>query len=397
MKAIYMVATAILFTEVGHSCSVSFVRQLWSKKPGAESSLFAFERAGRVGFIDSKGHVVIEPTLPGPIHEVGDFANGLARVGREGFIDRSGKWAIQGQYRWIEDFSDGLALVTVDGTKEFETSSMYIDRTGAVQATTTAYRTGTYSEGFATYEAKGKPPLRVMKPGYFDYRDYPGLKGFIDRTGKLVVQPVFADVGPFVDGLARAALDGYCHLATTGGGREGTPTTGYPSSCGGAPADAVVTCRVGFIDPSGAFAIQPTFESALDFREGLAAVRLNGRWGFIDTRGQIVIPPQFEAAEAFHEGLAAVRVGEKWGFIEKEGSLTIRPRYDSVGSFSDGLAVATVNNRISYVDTAGRTRLSVPYKEVTPFSHGLAAVLLDEHRVAYIDKTGAKIFTYRRQ
>jgi hypothetical protein len=106
--------------------------------------------------------------------------------------------------------------------------------------------------------------------------DYPGLKGFIDRTGRIVIQPALADVGPFAGGLARAVLDGYCHIVVPDGYWEGTPTTGYPSSCGGAPRDAVAACGVGFINSSGAFAIQPRFESARDFQEGLAAVSMAG-------------------------------------------------------------------------------------------------------------------------
>ena len=34
------------------------------QQPGSQSELFAFERNGRVGFIDSKGKIVITPTIP---------------------------------------------------------------------------------------------------------------------------------------------------------------------------------------------------------------------------------------------------------------------------------------------------------------------------------------------
>jgi hypothetical protein len=68
--------------------------------------------------------------------------------------------------------------------------------------------------------AEGKPFVRKFEPGNFVYRDYPGLKGFIDRTGKIVIKPEFAEVGPFVNGLARAVLDGYSHIATWDDGRR---------------------------------------------------------------------------------------------------------------------------------------------------------------------------------
>ena len=169
----------------------------------------------------------------------------------------------------VEDFSDGLAHVTVnDKAQPFGHSAIYLDSAGKVVARAPVFLAQDFSEGLAAYEVEGKPGLRSFQPGVFFYRDYPGLKGYIDRTGKVVIQPVFAGVGPFVDGLARAVLDGYCHSATPDGDRQGTPTSGYPTSCGGAPDDAVFPCAVGFIDRTGNFAIRPRFESARVFWSG---------------------------------------------------------------------------------------------------------------------------------
>ena len=40
--------------------------------------------------------------------------------------------------------------------------------------------------------------------------------------------------------------------------------------------------------------------------------------------GTIVVNPQFDDARAFSDGLAAVSIGDKWGFIDKTGSSSIR-------------------------------------------------------------------------
>ncbi|EDJ0203504.1 WG repeat-containing protein, partial [Campylobacter coli] len=50
----------------------------------------------------------------------------------------------------------------------------------------------------------------------------------------------------------------------------------------------------GFIDKSGKIVIEPIFDDIWDFREGLAGVKLNGKWGFIDKSGKIVIEPIFD-------------------------------------------------------------------------------------------------------
>ncbi|HDS30236.1 MAG TPA: WG repeat-containing protein, partial [Firmicutes bacterium] len=78
------------------------------------------------------------------------------------------------------------------------------------------------------------------------------------------------------------------------------------------------------------------------FPEGLAPVMIDGKWGFIDKTGKITINPQFDRAESFSEGLARVRLGDwktgKWGFIDKTGQFVISPQFDEASSFYEGLA-----------------------------------------------------------
>ena len=397
-KACRFSGMLLLLAMVAAPCSMSFPRKLWAKKPGAESKLFAFERDGRVGFIDSTGKIVINPILTVPIEEVGDFVNGRARVGSQGYIDVTGKLVVHGNYEYLSDFSDGLAHVAMDDpNQEYKKLGVILDTEGNVVGKAPAFRTDEFSENLAVFEAEGKPGVRKFQPGNFVYVDYPGLKGFLDRTGTVVIQPTFAYLGPFVGGLAAAALDGYCHLVTWDGGRQGTPTTGYPSSCGGAPADAISPCAVGFINREGKFAIQPRFESARDFREKLAAVRIGGHWGFINTEGSLVIPPRYEEAQSFHEGLAAVMFDGKWGFVDRSGLLTIPARFEQVEPFSDSLAIAHDGDRPFYIDRTGQTKFAGPFLEATPFVHGLAAVLLTETHVAYINQAGKTVFEYTRR
>ena len=78
--------------------------------------------------------------------------------------------------------------------------------------------------------------------------------------------------------------------------------------------------KIGFIDKSGKTVIEPQFKKlGLDmsvecqtkgyvrvFCDGLAAVSNGRKWGFINRKGDYVIDPKFDEAYAFSEGLAAV-------------------------------------------------------------------------------------------
>jgi hypothetical protein len=66
--------------------------------------------------------------------------------------------------------------------------------------------------------------------------------------------------------------------------------------------------KFGFIDTTGAWVLQPVFDEAMRFREGLAPVKQNGKWGYIDISGKFEIEPQFDYAIPFSEGLALVYI-----------------------------------------------------------------------------------------
>ena len=53
-------------------------------------------------------------------------------------------------------------------------------------------------------------------------------------------------------------------------------------------------------------AIDPQYEDAQAFSEGLAAVQKNGKWGYINEDGEVVIPFEYDIAFVFNEGLAVV-------------------------------------------------------------------------------------------
>ena len=127
-----------------------------------------------------------------------------------------------------------------------------------------------------------------------------GKWGFIDKNGKVVIEPQFDDAGDFSEGFAQVKKDG----------------------------------KYGFIDKSGKVVIEPQFDNVEYFIEGFAQVEKDGKYGFIDKNGK-VIEPQFDEVGSFSEGFVCVEKDGKWGFIDKNGKVVIEPQYSSADGFSE--------------------------------------------------------------
>jgi hypothetical protein len=53
--------------------------------------------------------------------------------------------------------------------------------------------------------------------------------------------------------------------------------------------------------------------------EGLAAVKIGAKWGYIDNTGKLVIEPQFEFADAFNQGLGLTHAWGEVAYIDQTG------------------------------------------------------------------------------
>ncbi|MEO8649224.1 MAG: WG repeat-containing protein, partial [Acidobacteriota bacterium] len=146
--------------------------------------------------------------------------------------------------------------------------------------------------------------------------------------------------------------------------------------------------KYGFINPKGDFVVQPQYDYALRFNEGLAAVELGDKYGFIDSKGQIVIGFQFDDAKWFFEGLAAVRKEGKYGFIDRSGRLVIDFKYDDTFDFSEGRADVKIGDECGYIDKTGDAVIPIKYETCYRFKNG-TAVVQDAELVSYlIDRQG---------
>ena len=51
----------------------------------------------------------------------------------------------------------------------------------------------------------------------------------------------------------------------------------------------------------------------------LLPIKKDGKYGYINEKGEVVIQPKYEFANQFYDGLASVKIEGKKGFIDKGG------------------------------------------------------------------------------
>ncbi|RMG61044.1 MAG: WG repeat-containing protein, partial [Bacteroidetes bacterium] len=65
----------------------------------------------------------------------------------------------------------------------------------------------------------------------------------------------------------------------------------------------------GFINAKGAFVVNPVYEDAKGFSEGIAAVKQGGLWAYIDGSFSRMTGFEFRWVDYFHGGVAKVQLG----------------------------------------------------------------------------------------
>ena len=158
----------------------------------------------------------------------------------------------------------------------------------------------------------------------------------------------------------------------------------------------------GYVDNSGTFVINPQFENAYPFFNGLARVESDGKVGYIASDGKYVVQPQYQAGSDFSEGYAFVVTDNSYPIcINTKGEevFTLKGA-EFVSNFSDGLAMYKIDSgKIGYVDTKGNTAIAPRFDRASDFSEGLASVQMGE-KWGFVNKEGNIVipcqFSYAR-
>ena len=119
----------------------------------------------------------------------------------------------------------------------------------------------------------------------------------------------------------------------------------------------------GYADPFGSIVYVPEYKFAGVFRNGIARVQTKEEYGYIAMNGRTFFASNLESARDFSDGMAAVKIKGtgKWGFINSMFSMAVPPAYQEVGDFSENVAPVQLNGKWGVIDKQGK--VLVPFKK----------------------------------
>lgn len=186
--------------------------------------------------------------------------------------------------------------------------------------------------------------IEVTRIGYLNNDLYPvGKEGemyYADVKGNLVLGP-YEDAGAFTYDRAAVKENGQWYLIDLTGNKLSDGYQGFAMDVRGAvmrnnAAFALTDAGYVMIDIDGKKAGKEVYEDARCFLDNTyTAVKKDGLWGFIDNTGKMCIQPQYEDAKAFINGLAAIKKDGLWGYITAEGIIAIKPAFYEANSMNE--------------------------------------------------------------
>ncbi len=173
--------------------------------------------------------------------------------------------------------------------------------------------------------------------------------GLVDGSGKTVIPPKFEGACPFVGEFSAVMIENKWGLIDKTG-KEIIPIGKYEDigisknyeyfgyswiiKNYGSLGYSWIIKNIKYYGSLGYFRIiknTPCDDLEDLLREGLIAVKSDGKFGFVDKNGKVVIPPRYEEVMPFVRGISAVKRDGKWGFVDKRGKEIVSPTYEFAG------------------------------------------------------------------
>lgn len=121
-------------------------------------------------------------------------------------------------------------------------------------------------------------------------------------------------------------------------------------------------------------------------------VRNNGKVGMLKANGENFIPVKYDSLGMYSDNMLVAKVGDKYGFLNEEGKETVPFVYSQAHNYSEGLAaVVNENGKYLFIDKSGNVTIKPKeYDKVDNFQNGTCKVYRKD-KVWEIDREGKKV------
>jgi hypothetical protein len=399
-----------------------------------DSNLVGVQENGKWGLMDITGKSLLPFEYTTIIPYAKDKVCKVEKDGKYGFVDLKGNWLfekVKSVYT-LSGCNEGMVLCQVNNKYG------YLDLKGDEVIVTkydNAY--GFNKLGIARVAKKSAASSSVTLWGYIDKKGnevipikyenlgdfYNGLVyakdpetnryGFLDKTGKWILNPVYLDLLSFDDlgGAWVKQTDAKWHYINKTGkdlGMLDDKGTGYRSFSNNGYAvyennDAAYV----LLDKNGSTVKKiDDCDAIYNFNYGVGGYKCksNSKYGFIDVNGNKITGCDFDGFEGFTEaGISKVTKTidgkNKSGYIDSKGNIILPIVYDYVYNFRDGWGLIYKDGKYFFVDRSGNLKdPPAKYDEIYEFRSGYAVGKIkgtgtDPHKFVYINKDLKEEFT----
>lgn len=335
------------------------------------------ENNPKIGFMDTKGKVIIKPTYG----MASDFYDGYANIIKDstyGYIDKKGTEVLFKQYERTYFWYGNTGIAVKDGKFGL------IDREGK-PLTDFTYNM-IFFFGFNHFKGivsiDGSHLLSNNGKIIFNENLKYNIKSdYFEKDSLLIFEKV-------IDDKKLQGLVGLDNIIVT--------EPKYDNIYFIDDKDFFVVKKdkkYGFINKSGIEVIPLVYDQvAFNITENLIAVKQNGKSGFINRNNETVIPFEYEEAYPFFDGIAFVKKENLYIGIDTKNRIKVNfgTERTELPFYSNNLTTFKENNKYGYINKKGKVVIPAIYEYAYPFVNGMAYVELNG-KSGFINKKGKEI------
>lgn len=224
-----------------------------------------------------------------------------------------------------------------------------------------------YSAEDYTYVGIQKHGVRVAIKGE--------LQGVIDKSGKIILPPVYRAIKFVDDKIIYLKEDGNVGITSISGEKVFKKEYDYIYPLGEDYFLIQGDNKIGLIDKFETVIIPPKYDEIRPFEDDMAVVRVDKKYGVIDKSGKEIIPLEYDYIKNFSNGMAlTINKKNLVGFLNKDGVKIVPETYTYSEDFQEESTVVGLNKEYGVIGKNGEFLIPLEERKINSLGKGLYSV-----------------------